>query len=108
MPVLSAKSILPIFQGGNKDLMLLQNTWSALLNPFLQRPQNKSIILQNISLSAGSNTIQTGLNRTLQGWNLVRQRSAASIYDNQDSNQSPTTTLILVSSAAVSVDIEVF
>lgn len=78
------------------------------MNPVLALPQTNSSILSNVQLKVGSNVINHGLGRTLQGWSLVRQRAAASIYDNQDNNQTPALTLVLVSSAAVSVDLEVF
>lgn len=103
-----ADTSLPIFKSDEKDLVIMQNRWASIINPFLKRPQNQSIILKNISLVTGSNTIRHGLNSVLQGWKLTRQKSAASIYDNQDSNPTPEATLILVSSADVVCDIEVF
>jgi hypothetical protein len=90
------------------DLKMMQTRWRSILNPFLQNPANNASILKNISLKTGTNTVNTLLGRPLQGWSIVRQRSAASVYDNQDSNQSPELTLILQSNADVSVDILVF
>ena len=90
------------------SLPMMQVKWASILNPLLGNPANNASILKNVSLKTGSNTVNTLLGRPLQGWSIVRQRSAASIYDNQDSNQSPELTLILVSSADVSVDIMVF
>ncbi len=96
------------FQSPDRNFQLMQNAWAAELNPLLRNPANKSIILENVQLQAGSNTINTLLGRKLQGWSIVRQRGPAQIYDNQDNNQTPELTLILISSAAVSVNIEVF
>lgn len=99
---------LTIFQDPNKNFMLQQNSWARVLNPILIKPQNSSSILQSVSLVTGANVINHKLGQPLQGWNIVRQRAAASIYDEQDSNPRPNLTLVLVSSADVSVDIEVF
>lgn len=100
---------LPQFQNDDKDLQLLQNAWATQLNPLLANPALKSLVLKGVSLASGSNTINHLLGRKLQGWSIVRQRGvAASVYDNQDSNQLPQLTLVLVSSAPVNVDILVF
>ncbi len=99
---------LPIFYTEDKDLQLLQTGWSTQLNPVLSNPSLKSIILPNIVLAIGSNVINHRLGRKLQGYRVVRQRALASLYDNQDSNQSPALTLILVSDAVVTIDLEVF
>lgn len=86
---------------------LQQNIINAV-NPVITNPLTQGTILTGQQLSPGSNTINTGINRTLQGWIIVRQRAAATIFDTQDSNPTPTKTLRLNSSAAVSVDIYVF
>lgn len=99
---------LPIFQTKDKDLMLLQTKWVSQLNPLLSNPANQSSILQNVVLGTGINTINHLLGKKLQGWKIVRQRAAASLYDLQDSNPSPQLTLILVSTAPVVIDLEVF
>ena len=74
---------LGLYQSTDQSLQLLQTNWSAKLNPLLAAPANNSIILKNVSLTTGSNTINTTLGRALQGWTVVRQRASASIYDNQ-------------------------
>jgi hypothetical protein len=99
---------LPIFQTSSKDLSLLQTNWAQQLNPIIEKPTNQSNILKSVSLTTGTNVINHLLGRTLQGWKIVRQRALATIYDNQDNNQSPQITLFLVSSANVSIDLEVF
>lgn len=99
---------LPQFQMGDKDLNLLQTGWGKVLNPFITRLQNKTNILESIALAVGDNIIDHGLGYPLNGWRLVRVRAATSIYDKQDTNTTPSTTLVLNSSAAATVDIEVF
>lgn len=85
-----------------------QTQWAQELNPIIANPTNNSIILKNVALVAGTNVINHLLSRNLQGWNPTRIRAAATIYDLQDANQTPQLTLVLVSSANVVVDLEVF
>ena len=99
---------LPSFNTNIQELSLMQGSWDSQLNPMLANPSLKCIILKNVELVSGSNVVNHLLGRKLQGWRIVRQRAAASIHDNQDNNQSPALTLLLISSAPVSVDLEVF
>ena len=99
---------LPVFKDDNKNLMLLQNVWTAILNPFLSTAQLNTTLLKNIDLVVGTNQVNHKLGRKLQGWYIVRQRADSNIYDNQDNNQNPELTLTLVSSNQVTVDLVVF
>jgi len=86
----------------------MQTTWAQQINPLLSNPLNNGIILKNVPLVEGKNVINHKLGRTLQGWIMTRVRASATFYDAQDSNSSPQLTLVLYSSAAVTVDIGVF
>ena len=87
----------------------LANTkWAAQLDPVLANPVNGVNILKNVTLINGTTVINHKLGSTLHGWFLTRVRGSATIYDAQDNNQTPQLTLILVSNAAVNVDIGVF
>lgn len=99
---------LPIFQTNIKELSLLETQWASQINPFLLNPSLQSIILKNVSLINGTTTVNHRLGRKLQGWRLIRVRAAATIHDNQDTNQMQDKTLVLVSNASVIVDLEVF
>jgi len=99
---------LPIFNTDVKPLALLQTAWTSILNVWLRNPHSQSITLQGVSLKVGSNAVNHLLGRKLTGWAIIRQRGPAAIYDAQDLNVNPELTLSLVSSAAVSVDIEVW
>lgn len=90
------------------SLPLMQTQWSQAIDPVISNPTNNTSILKNISLVTGANVVNHRLGHPLQGWQVIRQRAAASIYDTQDSNQTPQLTLNLVSSAPVVVDLEVF
>ena len=87
---------------------LAQDRWAAILNPLIKSPSNNRLILKNVNLIAGTNVINHGLGADLQGWNPIRVRASTTLYDLQDSNQMPDLTLVLVSSAAVTIDLEVF
>lgn len=99
---------LPIFHSDDRNFQMMQTQWASQLNQLLSKPTNSSLVLKNIQLNVGDNTINHLLGSNLQGWKIVRQRAAASIYDKQDTNSMPSLTLILNSTATVSVDIEVF
>lgn len=99
---------LPIFQTASKDVSLLQTNWAKELNPLLRLPWNSGLILKSVELATGDNSIDTLLGRPLQGWIIVRSRAAATFYDKQDSNDMPSKTLVLNSSAVTTVDILVF
>lgn len=87
----------------------MQSQWAAAINPVLVNPLNNANILKNQSLVSGPNVINHRLGASLQGWSIVRMRGvAASIYDTQDTNQTPQLTLNLNSSTAVVVDLMVF
>lgn len=101
-------SQLPQFQSDDRNFQLMQNSWGAIINPIVNNPANLSLLLKNVSLANGTTTINHLLGRKLQGWKVIRQRASASIYDSQDANQYPELTLVLVSSAVVVVDLEVF
>ena len=86
----------------------LQDNIANALSPILKNPQVDGYILSKVTLVSGSNSINHGLDRELQGWFIVRQRASASIYDAEDSNTTPQKTIMLTSSAGVVVDIYVF
>lgn len=99
---------LPIFASDSQPMHLMQTAWASKLNPVLANPATSGLLLKNVKLSSGANTINHLLGRPLQGWCIVRQRAAAAIYDSQDANLQPTLTLALQASAPVTVDLYVF
>ena len=101
-------ALLPVMQTKIQELLLMQNKWSSILNPVISNPSLQSRIIKKLDLVVGTNTINHLLGTTLIGWRIIRLRGPAVIYDNQDSNQKPELTLILISDAIVSIDLEVF
>lgn len=101
---------LPQFQSDDKDFQLMQNAWSSFINPIINRAQNQSNIIKNVSLLSASNpnVVNHLLGKTLSGWKVVRQRASAIVWDTQDTCQTPALTLNLRTSADVVVDLECF
>lgn len=91
-----------------QPLELMQTSWASQLNPLIANPLTKGVILENISLQTGVNVINHKLGRNLQGWFTSRIRSPATISDQQDANQTPQLTLVLVASAATNINLVVF
>ena len=92
----------------DEDLNKVQDNLVRTLNPVFNTQTLGGNLLQSVPLVVGSNSIDHKLGRNLIGWMLTRQRSSASIYDIQDSNTLPASTLILVSDAVVTIDLYVF
>lgn len=86
----------------------MQVQWAQQLNPIIANPILNNVILKNVSLVSGTNVINHKLGRPLQGWKTTRVRASATFYDTQDTNQTPQLTLVLVASAPVVIDLEVF
>jgi len=86
----------------------MQNQWASILNPLLTSPLVNGLLLTDISLKAGTTSINHKLGRNLIGWFIVGINGAAEVYDKQASNQTPQLTLQLVSNAAVTVNLYVF
>ena len=100
--------MLPQFQTTDRSFSLMQNQWAKELNPIIALPFINQNTLKKVALVNGTTNINHLLGRNLQGWFIIRQRAAANIYDTQDTNLSPDLTLVLVSDAAVVVDLVVF
>lgn len=103
-----ASTALTNVQTDSLQLDQIQAATKTATQQARNNPANGGTILKGISLIVGDNSIAHKLGMTLQGWYLVRKKGPSEIYDNQDSNKTPTQTLTLNSSAATVVDIFVF
>ena len=81
---------------------------AASLNPVLANPIVNGLILSNIKVVAGANTLNHTLGRKLQGYVVILNSAAVTYYDNQSTNQKPELTLILVSSGSATISLYVF
>lgn len=86
----------------------LQTNILNAIKPLLKNAVLSGNLVTSQALAVGKTSVQHGLNRSPLGWMIVRQRSAANVYDVQDANSAPSQTLDLFSDAAVTVDVYVF
>lgn len=86
----------------------MENTWASIIEPVLNSPMARPVHLKNVSLAAGSNTVNHRLGRKLVGWISTRLRANVTVYDTQDSNPNPQLTLTLEASGPVVIDLVVF
>lgn len=98
---------LPQFQSDLPEVTLLQNKWASILDPIIDLPQQQAVVITNVTLSSSA-VVNHTLGRPLIGWQVIRQRGNATIYDRQDFNISPDKTLLLTASSGVSVDLLCF
>lgn len=98
----------PVLNTQDPDLATVQRNLVRVLQPVFNTPTLGGNLLTQQTLAIGINNINHGLGRTLNGWQIVRQRAQANIWDSQDANKTPQLTLALNSSAAVVCDIYVF
>lgn len=82
--------------------------WKSQIDPLLSNLITQGRLLPSTPLILGSTIVNHGLQRKLIGWIVVGIDAAATIYDNQASNQTPQLTLSLTSDAACNVNLWVF
>lgn len=97
----------------DRDLMAVQSELAALgrglsVEALLGGVHLRGAQNAGVPLSLGTTLVAHGLGRAPLGWFVTRQRAAARIHDTQDGNPNPSTSLRLVSDAAVMVDLYVF
>lgn len=95
---------LPTFKDDNKNLMLMQSSWSSQLNPVLGNPMTNPLILKNLSLVSGVNVIDHKLGITPTGWFVTDITAAATIYRSAPFNSL---TLTLTCSAPCTINLGV-
>lgn len=101
---MNASTILPKINGLGRGLELLQEQWKKVLEPVIAVPLNNGLIIQ-ASLITGNNIINTLLLRKQQGWMIIDQDAASSIYRSAPLNDK---TLTLNASAPANVSLWVF
>lgn len=97
-----------LVQTDDRNINQLQQNISQALEAILSNPLVNGNILNGVKLQIGSNTLNHGLNRNLQGWIPILVNAAADVFDEQATNTNPSKTLILNSSAVVTVSIYCF
>jgi hypothetical protein len=97
-----------LVQTTDRTVNQLQQNIKQAVEPVLNNPLVNGQVLFNLNLKLGTNVINHGLGRSLQGWVIVGQGSAASFYDQQAKNSTKNLTLLLVASADVTINLYVF
>lgn len=95
-------------QSDDRVLNMFQANVAAALIPTFNNPLINGRMITGKVLASGSNIINHGLGRDLQGWFIVGINGAAVIYDTQATNANPSLTLLLTSNATVTVNLFVF
>lgn len=84
----------------------MQTQWAQQLNPLIANEITQGLLLSNVTLASGADTvIPTGLNRLQQGWIITDKDANANIWRTAAFNNNY---LTLRASAAVVVSIWVF
>lgn len=90
------------------DWSQAQTKWAATLNPIVSNPLVSGLILSNIKVTTGANTINHLLGRDLQGYIVILNSASITYYDSQATNQRPQLTLILNASGDATISLYVF
>jgi|WetSurMetagenome_2_1015567.scaffolds.fasta_scaffold164270_3 hypothetical protein len=99
---------IALVQTNDRTINQLQQNFKQSIDPIIQNPLTQGNLINGVVLKIGNNTINHGLNAVLQGWMIVGINGVASIYDNQATNTNASSTLILNSSAAVTINLYCF
>jgi hypothetical protein len=100
------QSEVPLIQQQGFENSQMQQNLVQKLNLLNKIPFLNGILLQNISLATGVNSVPHKLQRKYQGWFFTKKSSAATVY--QTSSSDDVQFLTLTASASVDVDIWVF
>jgi hypothetical protein len=93
----------------NTELQKVQQNVENAITTIIRKEIIDGILLKNVCLEPSiSNEVKHGLGREPLGWTIVRKRADARIWDIQDFNTTPSKTLSLTCSHAVTVDIWIF
>ena len=80
----------------NQELRQVQDNAGAVFKDLAKRSILDGTLLENVVLEQGkSATISHTLGRPLVGWIIVRRNHEAAVWDGQDTNRTPTRTLVL-------------
>jgi hypothetical protein len=94
------------FQAKDAQLNAVQQNVADAVEPLAAVPFMDGVLLQSVALESGANQVPHKLGRKLQGWQLLRVRGQATVWDDQDNNASLAERFLkLHASAAVTVDI---
>jgi len=85
----------------------MQTTWAQQLDPVISNVLVNGRLIKGVPLVSGTNVINHGLNRAVNGWFLVAPQGSATVYQ-AASQANETVNLTVVASAAITTGIWVF
>lgn len=93
----------------NQDLNKVQSNIEQFVKQFSLNPLLDGVLVKNIALtSSTTNVVSHKLGRKPIGFLVVRKRANSVVWDEQDDNKKPESTLLLNCSANVTIDLWVF
>lgn len=91
------------------DLRAVQDNVAAVVRDIGGRALLDGLLLDGVEVTTGAPvTVNHGLGRDLIGWVVVRKSATADVWDSQSTNRMPARSLVLNSSANVTLSIWVF
>jgi len=93
----------------DQELNRVQQNMAEALRPVLTAAVLDGRLVEDVALATGQdNVVNHGLGRAVRGWLVVRQNAQADLWDTQASNAVPGRTLLMRTSATVTVTLWVF
>ena len=93
----------------NEDIERVQNSLENVFRSIEACPLLDGHLLERVTLANGDNTISHKLGRRLRGWIITRHRETASnIVGRQKTNNATDRTLILNSSVATAIVVDIW
>lgn len=90
------------------ELRRVQENVRDFAQPLVRLPLLDGLLLEGVSLAAGTNTVSHGLGRPVRGALPCLGSAAASVWLSSASNPSPSGVLLLEASAPVTLSLFVF
>lgn len=91
------------------NLQRLQNNVETFSAPIVNSQIIDGVLIENVELATGStNIIDHKLGRKPLGYFVVKKNANANIWDSQSTNDRPSLTLELLTSATVTVNLWIF
>ena len=94
--------------GSDDDINRIQDNIDAVLRPLQASAIGQGNLLTGVALINGSTEVEHKLGRELIGWIIVQQNANAPVWDRQSTNVKKSRTLVLNSTASMSVTLWVF
>lgn len=96
---------LPLVQTTDRNVNQLQQNIKQVIGPIISNPITSGALLTDISIVSGTNVINHGLGRMMQGWIISDVNSVVTLFRSQPLNDK---TLTLTSNGTSTISLYVF